>query len=145
VFQLPGTTKRKAIIKTGSDGVVRVATETNQEPKRWKVFLPKGTWRDEVVRQLHDGLTGGHLGRPKTIEKVTRDYFWPEMVKDLEQYVGSCTECLLRKSRRGEAGLLQPIRVSHVRQTLGIDLIGKLTKTNDGHQYILTAVDHLSK
>ena len=50
------------------------------------VYVPRAL-RQEVIRQSHDGLTSGHFGIDKTVEKVTRDYWWPGLWVDVRKHV----------------------------------------------------------
>ena len=51
---------------------------------KWLLVVPSGI-RDEVLKQLHDSITAGHLGVKKTISRVKDRFFWvgiTEYVKD---------------------------------------------------------------
>ena len=43
--------------------------------------------RAEIIQSYHDISEAGHEGRQKTIELVTRNYWQPEVMRDIEQYV----------------------------------------------------------
>jgi len=46
--------------------------------KEGKVYVPKDEeLRAEVIRLHHDVPAAGHEGRWKTVELVTRNYWWP--------------------------------------------------------------------
>ena len=40
-----------------------------------------------------------HGGRWKIMELVTRNYWWPGVIKDVEKYVNSCDMCQRIKNR----------------------------------------------
>ena len=40
--------------------------------------------RGEVIHLHHDTPVGGHRGRWKMTELVTRNYWWPEITKKVE-------------------------------------------------------------
>ena len=48
----------------------------------WKLVLPESL-RHEVLKQLHDGPTAGHLGVKKTMERVKARFYWCGLHKDV--------------------------------------------------------------
>ncbi|KAL5555768.1 hypothetical protein UlMin_038004 [Ulmus minor] len=47
-----------------------------------------------VMQEIHEGLCGNHAGQRSLLHKVVRQgYYWPNMVKDAEQYVRKCDTC----------------------------------------------------
>ena len=56
-----------------------------------KVYVPKDEkLRAEVIQLYHDTLVGGHGGQWKTIELVTRNFWWPGVMKEVKKYVEEC-------------------------------------------------------
>ena len=49
--------------------------------------------RVEIIQLHHDVLAVGHGGRWKTVELVTRNYWWPGVIRDVERYVEECNLC----------------------------------------------------
>ena len=99
-----------------------------------------------ILQSRHDALTAGHPGQAKTLELVTRDYYWPQMTKFVNKYVETCDSCARTKSRRHAAhGQLQPLPVPQSRWTdISYDFITELPKSN-GYDAILVVVDRLTK
>ena len=52
--------------------------------------VPEGELKGEVVYLYYDILVGGHRGRWKTMESVTRNYWWPGVTKEIERYMDKC-------------------------------------------------------
>lgn len=46
--------------------------------------------RRDIVAACHDTPTAGHPGRLKTREFVQRDFWWPNMIRDVDSYVNRC-------------------------------------------------------
>ena len=46
--------------------------------------------RAEVIWLHYDMLVGGHGGQWKTMELVTRNFWWPGVIKEVKKYVESC-------------------------------------------------------
>jgi len=62
--------------------------------KEGKIYVPKDTeLRAEVIRLHHDVLAAGHGERWKTVELVTRNYWWPGVTRDVGRYVEGCDGC----------------------------------------------------
>ena len=43
--------------------------------------------------EAHDSPLGGHFGRDKTLSNLAKNFWWPGLVKDVEDYVKSCANC----------------------------------------------------
>ena len=50
-----------------------------------------------ILIACHDDLISGHLGVSKTVDKITRRYYWPKMLSRIVQHVKSCVDCQMRK------------------------------------------------
>ena len=49
---------------------------------------------DYVMREVHEGICGNHLGSRSLVHKLVRaGYYWPTMQKDAEVYVKTCDKC----------------------------------------------------
>jgi hypothetical protein len=91
--------------------------EWNQENglilHRGKIYVPKDTqlWNN-IIQRYHDLLAAGHPGRHKTLELVTRNYWWPGITKSVNEYVSSYIICQKNKtSQTLPAGPLLPLLV----------------------------------
>jgi len=97
--------------------------------KEGKIYMPKDEeLRAEVTQLHHDVPAAEHRGRWKTVELVTRNYWWPGVTRDVEKYVEGCNLCQKMKNRTEEpAGKL---KLSEVPQKtwshLTVDFITKL-------------------
>ena len=77
--------------------------------KEGKVYVPKDEeLRVEIIQLHHDVPAAGHGGRWKTVELVTRNYWWPGVTRDVGKYVEGCDLCQRMKNRTEEpAGKLK--------------------------------------
>jgi len=77
--------------------------------KERRIYVPEGELRGEIIRLHHDTLIGGHGGRWKMMELVTRNYWWPGVTKKIGRYVDRCDACQRYKNRsEASAGKLTP-------------------------------------
>lgn len=49
-----------------------------------------------LLQRMHDGY--GHPGKHKTAWLITPHYWWPNMYKEIQRYMDSCTTCQLSKT-----------------------------------------------
>ena len=61
--------------------------------KKRKIYVPERELRGEVIWLHHDIPVGGHRGRWKMMELVTRNYWWPGVTKEVGRYVDGCDAC----------------------------------------------------
>jgi len=56
--------------------------------KEGKVYVLKvEELRAEIIWLHHDMLAAVHGGQWKTVELVTRNYWWPEVIRDIGRYM----------------------------------------------------------
>jgi len=59
--------------------------------KEGKVYVPRDEeLRTEVIQLHHDVPAVGHGGQWKTVELVTRNYWWPGVTRDIRKYMEGC-------------------------------------------------------
>jgi len=90
--------------------------------------------------------TAGHGGKKKTVELVTRNYWWPGVTREVGQYVEGCDLCQRMKNRTEEiAGKLKLSEVPEKLWThLTVDFITKLPVVAE-EDAILVVCNRLSK
>jgi len=135
---------KRAEIKTLKDEEWEI--EDGIVMKERKIYMPEEKLRGEIIRLHHDTPVGGHRGRWKTAELVTRNYWWPGVTKEVERYMDRCN-VYQRYKNRSEApvGKLMPNAIpeklwSHI----SADFITKLPLAQ-GYDAILVVCDHFSK
>jgi transposase InsO family protein/uncharacterized protein YjiS (DUF1127 family) len=113
-----------------------------------KVYIPAvNEIKSKLMCEYHDVPLAGHVGIHKTLERLKRQWFWPKMKNDVEDYVRSCTACQQNKpSHQKPMGLLQPLPIPERRwQQVTMDLITQLPMSKNGFDAVLVVVDKLSK
>ena len=115
--------------------------------KEGKVYVRKDKeLRAEMIWLYHDVPAAGHGGRWKTVELVTRNYWWPGVTRDVEKYVEGYDLYQRMKNRTEEpAGKLKLSEVPLKTWThLIVDFITKLPVVAE-KDMILVVCNRLSK
>jgi len=77
--------------------------------KEGRIYIPEGDLRREIIQLHHDTPIGGHGGRWKMAELVTRNYWWLGVTKEVGRYVDGCDVCQRYKNQsEAPAGKLMP-------------------------------------
>lgn len=112
----------------------------------WRLVVPKPS-RNDVISQCHDPPLSAHGGYHKTIDRVRRDYFWPNMDSDVRNFIRKCETCKSIKptnvSRHVPMGKFREAK--HPWHTVCLDFIGPLPRSKSGFCHILTVTDSFSK
>ena len=115
----------------------RMKERNEQLPKNWeledgliyyknRLFIPSNEeLLTEIAKGCHDSKVAGHFGQEKTIELVTRKFYWEKLIDGINDYVRLCDECQHNKSpRHTKYGLLQPLEVPYAAWTsISVDFI----------------------
>ncbi|RVW62997.1 Transposon Ty3-I Gag-Pol polyprotein [Vitis vinifera] len=103
---------------------------------------------DQVMREVHVGVCGPHMGGHMLARKIMRTgYFWLTIETDCCQFVQRCQECQMH----GDLIHVPPSELHALASpwpfsVWGIDIIGKISpKSSSGHEYILVAIDYFTK
>ena len=115
--------------------------------KEGKVYVPKDEGlRTEIIRLHHDTPVGGHGGQWKTVELVTRNFWWPGVTKEVKRYVEECDSCQQNKNQvAAPAGKLMPNEAPEKPWThIMADFITKLPLAQE-YDTILVVCNQLTK
>ena len=147
--------------KTANDDVYQTQIRLTKEGKEQKgvsieddlLYFKNRLWipennelRQEIAISEHDSKVAGHFGQDKTLELMTRHFFWPEMDKWVMDYVRSCDNCQRNKSpRHARYGLLQPLELAYKAwDSISMDFITELPESK-GYTSIWVIVDRFTK
>ncbi|KAH9268094.1 hypothetical protein BASA84_000404 [Batrachochytrium salamandrivorans] len=113
--------------------------------KSTATYMPSND-RVQVMKHYHESLA--HLKYGSIIDLITRRFWWPDMKKDLKNYIARCPECQLNRSAsRTHAPL--PIRpvppVALPFERWGIDFYGPMMETKNGSKYLITCIDYATR
>lgn len=109
------------------------------------LFVPNDDLRLKVLKQKHDHPTSGHFGAAKTLELISRDFWWPKLYQTVSDYVASCECARAKASRHKPYGLLQPLPIPEQPwSSLSTDFIVELPPS-EGYNAISVWVCRLTK
>lgn len=110
-----------------------------------RLWVPSEIQQD-VMKSEHDTLVAGHMGVDKTLELITRNFWWPDIETSVRQFVSGCRECQQNKVlRHAPYGPLQSMEIHYKPwQTVAMDFITDLPLSN-GCDSIWVMVDPFTK
>ena len=102
------------------------------------------TMRELICYECHDSPVAGHLGRDRMYALISKNFYWPRMLHDINKQVSECAKCQANKHVKGRRqGLYTPVIPSRRRWAdWSMDWIFKLPKTDgEGYDGIFVIMD----
>lgn len=101
----------------------------------------------DILFRAHNSTLSSHGGINKTLERIRRFYFWPNIVVDVKNYINNCEIC---KSTKHPNYLLRPpmgkiVGTERFFQKIFIDFLGSYPRSRSGNVGIFIVLDHYSK
>ena len=64
-----------------------------------RLYIPANdALKIKIAKGCHDSKVAGHFGMEKTIEIITRDFYWKGLTEWINDYVRLCDKCQHNKS-----------------------------------------------
>jgi hypothetical protein len=128
-----------------ADGVLYKKTREDGT-YRYSLVVPQ-KMREEVLQAHHDTPAGGHFGRKRTLARMKRLYWWPNMSRDITAWTASCELCQKSKHKGGAAhtGPLQPMPAARLWERVALDLIVGLPRSAKGNTVVAVFSEAFSK
>ena len=101
--------------------------------------------RERLFLNYHATLIGGHLGRNRTLARLSQRFYWSGMADDVGEWLRNCTTCMKRKSPAGRHHPLGNIPTGYCWDSIAMDILDVCDPTPDGFRYILVIADYFSK
>jgi hypothetical protein len=113
--------------------------------KDLQLVLPK-KYREEIMEAHHDEPIAGHLGQFKTIERIAKNYWWPNMAEEIKTWVRECQVCQVHdKRKKGQRATLKPITAERPFELVGMDILSCLKPSKEGNRHIIVFTDYYTK
>ena len=101
--------------------------------------------KHKIIQVYHDVPAYGHPGISRTKDLVARYYWWPQLTKDVQEYVKGCAQCQQNKvnthPQKAPLSPIVPLNEALPFQTIAMDFIMKRPESA-GFDSILTITDH---
>jgi hypothetical protein len=65
----------------------------------------------DLIAAFHNSPIAGHPGQQRTLELISRRYYWPGMRAQILQYVETCETCQSIKHPKASPIPVQPLEV----------------------------------
>lgn len=128
------------------DGVIHRKFYKKDATGDYLQILVPNHLKHDIMKQVHDGVFGGHLGRKKTKAKLLQKYNWYQCREDIYLWIKRCDNCAInKKPTKNPKAYLGELRVGAPLGRLGVDILGPLPLTPRNNRYILIATDYFTK
>ncbi len=127
------------------DNVLYRITHDKNGYKRTQFVLPKQI-PIETKKQIHSSVYHAHLGRNKTIKKLTDRMYKPFLKREIIEVVKTCDTC--QKIKRDQSKKLAEMLLilpTEPNQMIATDIGGPLKETKRGNKYFIVLIDHFTK
>jgi hypothetical protein len=130
---------------TEDDWTVSAGAMTHQG----RVYVPDSPGlRARVTALHHDNPESGHFGALKTVEIISRNFYWPALPTSVRQYIAGCEVChRIKAARHPRYGVNIPIEPPNQPwEGVTMDYVTDLPEsTASAYTGILLVVDRLTK
>jgi hypothetical protein len=112
------------------------------------MYLPGDqTLKREVLQKAHESRLATHPGCTKMYQDLKDFYWWPNMKKEVAEYVAKCGICQqVKVEHQKPAGLLQPLLITEWKwENITMDFISGLLRGKEGSDAVWVIVDRLTK
>ena len=130
------------------DGILYRILRSESQGERQAVVLPRNA-RRRILKAAHDTPLTGHQGAMKCYHQVLSRYWWPNLWRDVQEYVRTCVTCQASKNPprfQQQHAPHVPLPIPEAPNTrVHLDLFGPLKGGSEGFQLILVMTDALTK
>ena len=118
-------------------------------PADRKLYIPAAATelQNDIISEFHDTPIAGHLSEKKTLERLQRYFYWPNMMASATQFIKSCDTCR-RMKRRTFARPSDPVPYpipEYPWQIMALDMKSGVPSTPRGNNAFWVFVDKLTR
>jgi len=114
--------------------------------KDGRLCVPKCGTRELVLREIHGGSMVGYFAEDETYLMAKEHYYWPHMLKDIQDILKRCSICQMAKSHSLAQGLYTPLLTPQGPWLdVSMDFVLGLPRTQRNKDSIMIVVDRFSK
>ena len=99
--------------------------------------------QDEIIKECHEPPTSGHVGKPKTVQRIRSRFYWPRMEIQVSTFIDGCILCIKKAQKRIPKAPLTPFNGSFPNDLVQIDILENLPPSQ-GYKAILVIIDRFT-
>ena len=131
-------------LEVKDDVLCRWKTGVNQA-RTLQIIIPTAMRRD-IMYFVHGHRTSGHFGKKRSMERLSRRYYWPGMSSDLLRWINTCPTCCMNNPGPGLGKLPLSQELFGVRfARIAVDIITGFKETPDGNTCMMVVTDYYTK
>jgi transposase InsO family protein len=135
--------RRRGAQNTNADALSKIGSINKVKNQS---SVPDENKRKEILYEFHDSPVGGHRGMNKTYRAIKSHYNWPNMKREVEEFVKQRRSCQVNKILTPKHKAPMEITTAEIAfEKCYLDVVGPLPVTQGGNKYVLTFQDDLSK
>ena len=103
--------------------------------------------KNEILHDAHNSRYSIHPGSTKMYQDLKKNFWWPNMKKEIAEWVSKCDTCQrVKAEHQRPSGLLQPLEIPEWKwEHLAMDFVVGLPRTKANHDAIWIIIDRLTK
>ena len=103
--------------------------------------------KNEVMQEANSSRYSIHPGSTKMYQDLKRNFWWPDMKRDIADWVSKCFTCQkVKAEHQRPSGLIQPLEIPEWKwEHIAMDFVVGLPKTKANHDAIWVIIDRLTK
>ena len=103
--------------------------------------------KNEILKDAHNSEFSIHPGSTKMYQDLKQNFWWPDMKKEIAQWISKCYTCQRVKAEHQKpSGLIQPLEIPEWKwEHIAMDFIVGLPRTKSNHDAIWVIIDRLTK
>ena len=106
-----------------------------------QLVLPS-QFRKAVLQMAHEVPMAGHLGKHRTLSRISQRFYWPS----LHKFCRCCQVCHKFSRQKADKAPLIPLPIiMEPFRRVAIDIVGPLIRTKAGNRYILVLCDYATR
>jgi transposase InsO family protein len=117
---------------------------SNKSSEIYRVVVPPSI-RSKIITAFHSIPTAGHLGIKKTMDRLCKRFYWPNMFIDVKSFLAGCLPCqkkrFSRPRKQGKMRLFQSLYPFH---TVQMDILGPFVRTPRNKAFTLVIIDRFT-
>lgn len=129
------------------EGMVYILIRSKEDSSvidRQVLFIP-ASLKVQVCRMYHGELPMGHMDYKKTLQRISRLYYWQAMATDIRRFILQCQVCQRRNQEElSFQGPLHSWTPSRPFEIVGADVL-VLPLTHSKKKYVWVVVDYLTR